>query len=129
MKFYHNNHMKSGESRRPVTLIQAKPVDRNRVKELQELIYQVFVGVAPQGRSLPNVVTDAHNGTINFDYICSDDRRYSDACLYLKMAWLDQRKLVQYEITDTKIVPIYKTETTSLDEALMSVYGYNPYLA
>jgi|GEM_PF-6002850 len=114
----------------PVTVIQPVKVDYTaRARELRELIYQVFVGLAPKGRSLPGVVKDAWNGTIPVGAIIRDDKRFADCQMYLKNCWLDQRKTLRFDVTDKRIIPITEMPTRSLDEALMSVYGYNPYIA
>jgi hypothetical protein len=130
MKF-RRTFLKANDVRRPVTVMQAKPVDQARVNELGELIYQTFIGIAPTGRSLPNVVTDVRNRTINLRSIASDDKRYADALMYLKMAWTDPpAKIARFDVTDKTITPVYQPAVTeALDSALMAVYGYNPFIA
>lgn len=98
---------------------------------LKELVYQTFVGSAPQGRSIPNVVSDVLNGSINLDAICLNEVRLGRVTMALKMAWTDPpRKTVGWESVGNKLIRKYGPATTTcLDEALQAVYGYNPYIA
>jgi hypothetical protein len=98
---------------------------------LKELVFQTFVGSAPAGRSLPNVLSDVYSGVINLDAIALNEARLGQVTMALKMAWTDPpRKTIGWKTEGKKTFRVYGPATTTcLDEALQAVYGYNPYIA